>query len=437
MEVKIQETGEIKSLDNYSVGVEDFEDVSQNPDWTEDEENEIYIVSQETFDWWDEYLRHFSNDCYVSEQLYGIFGEEAYDPYPGFGEGDFECHHGENVDRFVKIIDTLGNKECITVEQYTIIDGEEGERVIEEFDTAEDALYFFNGINLKQEWHEELMGQDTEQSMEDKVFACELNAVGLTLDYEEYGKGDWKKNGWTKEEWEKRIENQQVEKLRREALKGKDFEVIDREKGRVGYIGQCHAVVVPPAVEGCVVRELWCPDYITTLDVTHVPTLETLGCDNANLTTLDVSQNPALIDLSCSYNNLTTLDVSGASALERLDCSHNQLIIIDLSHTPSLTHLYCDNNHLTTLDLSNNPKLWQLDCSLNNLTTLDTSHNPALINLKCSYNSNLNSLDLSHNPALEYLYCAFTQLTTLDVSHNPELLNESLRVDSSVQVQRK
>ena len=160
---------------------------------------------------------------------------------------------------------------------------------------------------------------------------------------------------------------------------------------------------------------------LTSLDVSHNTSLESLYCDNNQLTTLDVNHNTALTSLNCFGNQLTSLDVSQNTALTYLYCSCNQLTSLDVSHNTALTSLYCSGNQLTSLDVSHNTALKTLYCDNNQLTSLDVSHNTALINLDCEVNQ-ITSLDVSHNTVIEILACRNNQLTSLDVSHNTALI---------------
>ena len=145
-----------------------------------------------------------------------------------------------------------------------------------------------------------------------------------------------------------------------------------------------------------------------------------LACSSNSLTTLDVSHNATLDSLYCSQNSLTKLDVTQNTALTALNCGDNSLSTLDLSHNAALTYLDCYGNLLTTLDVSHNAALQELYCSQNSLTKLDVTKNTALIELDCDKNS-LTELDLTSNTSLQYLYCYENSLTSLDVTNNTEL----------------
>lgn len=65
MEIRIKETGEVKELYIYdsSAGVEWTQDLLGNYGALEyDEDHDKYSLSQEDFDWWEEYVKNFRND---------------------------------------------------------------------------------------------------------------------------------------------------------------------------------------------------------------------------------------------------------------------------------------------------------------------------------------------------------------------------------------
>lgn len=139
---------------------------------------------------------------------------------------------------------------------------------------------------------------------------------------------------------------------------------------------------------------------ITSLDVSGLTNLETLDIsNNASLTNLNVN---ACTSLATIYGNY----ISGM----------NQL---DLSGVPSLFHLECNNSLLTSLDLTGCTGLVYLDCSYNQLTSLDVSTCPDINFLKCNDNSLLTTLLIKNgstyahtpwgfclpNPNLQYVCC--------------------------------
>jgi len=159
---------------------------------------------------------------------------------------------------------------------------------------------------------------------------------------------------------------------------------------------------------------------LTTLDVSHNATLDSLYCSQNSLTKLDVTQNTALTVLNCGNNSLSTLDVSHNAALTYLDCYGNLLTTLDVSNNTALQELECHTNSLSTLDVTKNTALRELNCSSNSLNELDLTKNTALQRLDCEINS-LTELNLPNSTALQALFCEDNSLTTLDVSKNTSL----------------
>lgn len=87
------------------------------------------------------------------------------------------------------------------------------------------------------------------------------------------------------------------------------------------------------------------------------------------------------------------------TGMTRLDVSYNNIGSIDVSLMPNLIDLYCDQCGLSALNLSNNPFLGDLFCSLNPLlTTLDLSANIRLDTIGCA-SGNLANLTLPNTYA--------------------------------------
>lgn len=135
------------------------------------------------------------------------------------------------------------------------------------------------------------------------------------------------------------------------------------------------------------IKEFYCHDVLTKLDVSKCPALVNLYCCYNNISSLDVSKCSALTKLRCDENNLTSLDVSKCTALTELHCGVNNLTSLDVSKCTALTILSCGNNNLTSLNVSKCTALTELHCSSNNLTSLDISKNTALTFLNCRDNN--------------------------------------------------
>ena len=86
---------------------------------------------------------------------------------------------------------------------------------------------------------------------------------------------------------------------------------------------------------------------ITSLqNLSSLPALSRLECENNLLTELDVSNCTALTYLSCFDNSLATLNLSNCSALDTLSCYNNALTVLDVSSCILLDYLECSGNSL-------------------------------------------------------------------------------------------
>lgn len=90
---------------------------------------------------------------------------------------------------------------------------------------------------------------------------------------------------------------------------------------------------------------------LATLDLTEVPELTTLWCNNNQLTELNLEHVPGLTTLHCEYNNLIYLDLESVPSLTALFCGNNHLSELDLASVPGLAKLWCSGNHIAALDL--------------------------------------------------------------------------------------
>lgn len=158
------------------------------------------------------------------------------------------------------------------------------------------------------------------------------------------------------------------------------------------------------------IKEFYCYDVLTKLDVSKCPALVNLYCGDNNISSLDVSKCTALTYLECHENKLTSLGIGKNTALTNLYCDDNYISSLDVSKCTALTELDCGGNNLTSLDVSKNTALTKLWCYHNNLTSLDVTNNIILIDLSCG-NNNLTSLDVSKNTALTYLHCENNNLS--------------------------
>lgn len=129
-----------------------------------------------------------------------------------------------------------------------------------------------------------------------------------------------------------------------------------------------------------------------------------LDCSDAQLTELNVSQMPTLTKLWCNNNALTALDTRALADLEIFQCIGNQLTELDITANKKLLELDCSKNKLTQIDLSSCEKLTLFLAYHNAIGQIDLSHNAELIGVDLSENQ-LSALSVAANPKLETIYC--------------------------------
>ncbi len=113
---------------------------------------------------------------------------------------------------------------------------------------------------------------------------------------------------------------------------------------------------------------------VKTLDTSKNPKLLILNISETAVNDIDLSNNKYLTEFYCSHAGSANseykfdkLDVTMLPNLQRLFCQDNNLAELDVSKNPYLTDLFCNGNQLTTLDISHNPNLVQLNISNNNM----------------------------------------------------------------------
>ena len=202
---------------------------------------------------------------------------------------------------------------------------------------------------------------------------------------------------------------------------------------------------------------------ISSIDISHAPSLAVLTAYSNELTELDVTNNPNLAQVSCaknkiakvnfsqsakmqvvelSENNLTSLDLSAceelkavfamnneisslelpaSSQMEMLIVPFNKLTSIDLRANKNLLQFVCEGNKIESLNVADLRKLYLLSCGSNKLKNLDLRNNASLRLLRYENNDDLEPVDLSNLVNLYQLYCGTKKLTELDVTHMPAI----------------
>jgi len=109
-------------------------------------------------------------------------------------------------------------------------------------------------------------------------------------------------------------------------------------------------------------------------------TIQSLVCSKNHLCELEITGLPSLETLDCSHNDLDYLWLFGPSSswhagprnLIFLDCSHNEIAELDFSELPRIYAVNCSNNKLRRLRLGKALRnLESLDCSNNRLSVID------------------------------------------------------------------
>lgn len=167
--------------------------------------------------------------------------------------------------------------------------------------------------------------------------------------------------------------------------------------------------------------KLWCNNNaLTALDTRTLADLEILQCIGNQLTELDITANKKLLELDCSENKLTQIDLSSCEKLTLFLAYHNAIGQIDLSHNAELIGIDLSENQLSALSVAANPKLETIYCNGNELSAISLEGNKELVSLSLLGNK-LSSVDLSSCPNLEDVSLGYNQLSALDIRSNPKL----------------
>ena len=176
-------------------------------------------------------------------------------------------------------------------------------------------------------------------------------------------------------------------------------------------------------ISGCTLLQYFRVDgRLDEIDISECTELMVLYVRSLGLRSLDLSHNPKLQEIGCSGNDLLELDVSMLPDLEELCCDMNHLKELDLTHNPKLVNVTATNNQITSIDLSKNKNLLLADLGANPLKNLDISKNPELLSVTVG-DTDLTSLDVSHNPKLQAIDCAYTVFEQLDIRKCPDMLD--------------
>lgn len=108
MEIRINETGELKELSIRDRNNIDFTNdlVADDNAIQYNQESEEYEASQETFDWWEEYIKNYESDREEAEALaeeLNIDESEIYDRINSNMNCDLEDEHQVKQNVFAEI----------------------------------------------------------------------------------------------------------------------------------------------------------------------------------------------------------------------------------------------------------------------------------------------------------------------------------------------
>lgn len=104
MTLIINETGERKDLTCIIDGIDCAQDIIGNSGAiggyiVYDNDAEVYRISQDDYDWWDEYLTHYREDYEAICELKSEYGAEAVDEIVNDEreyDNDYDDHHRTN-----------------------------------------------------------------------------------------------------------------------------------------------------------------------------------------------------------------------------------------------------------------------------------------------------------------------------------------------------
>jgi hypothetical protein len=167
-------------------------------------------------------------------------------------------------------------------------------------------------------------------------------------------------------------------------------------------------------------QRLWCSsNQITSLDVSMMPQLKFLFCDENAITSLILPPTSGILkEIDLGANNLTSFNTAGLSNLTYLALNSNNINSINLSPLTSVTYLNLSNNPLPAINLSQNVALQRLFISNTLISSLNCS-NTSVEQVFASACPNLTSINVkngyfsSSDPDLLYFTFRFENLPLL------------------------
>lgn len=154
-------------------------------------------------------------------------------------------------------------------------------------------------------------------------------------------------------------------------------------------------------------------NYLTALDITHLPSLESLTATiNEQLTELDLSHSPQLKELYLASTGISSLLFPEGSQLEQLSVPSTAITSLDLTPCTVLKGLNINATSISELDLTHCPQITYISMTRVPVTALNLSQCTLLERLYLD-DCKLSTLDLSHNTQLQHLYCGNNALTQI------------------------
>ncbi len=168
--------------------------------------------------------------------------------------------------------------------------------------------------------------------------------------------------------------------------------------------------------------KLYSNPNLEVLDVSGVPNLLRLECNNNNLKSLNITNLKKLEIVNCNHNQLSKLDFAGITTLKNIDCSFNTISELNVEPLINIETFNCENNELTAIKIITADNLRFLNCNNNKIKSIDigTSKGTSAIYLYCN-NNLLEAFKVKR--LIAEIDCSFNKLTTLDLSNQPYLSN--------------
>ena len=163
-------------------------------------------------------------------------------------------------------------------------------------------------------------------------------------------------------------------------------------------------------------------NQLSVLEVTGLPKLNELICNNNQLTSLSISSLTKLNKFLCHNNQLTSIDISGLTKLKFFSCYNNKTNTKMTDNQPPPIYHPGDVAVVNAI-ITNNGLKWELapedgSCIPNDWLTAwsDEATNKRITLLQFYCASLTGALDVSRLTELQNLHCETNEFTSIDVS---------------------